>query len=72
MVSQVRWDDLEDSRLNRVSPWEIEPSGSISGPGSLLVTGTKRTRNGFPMTKPDYPISGGFCSVSYIYIYIYM
>lgn len=54
----VRWDDLEDPRLNRVSPWEIEPSGSISGPGSLLVTGTKRTRNGFPMTKPDYPISG--------------
>lgn len=54
----VRWDDSEDSRLNRVSPWEIEPSGSVLGPSSLLVTGTKRTRNGFPMAKPDYPVSG--------------
>lgn len=53
----VRWDDLEDCRLNRVSPWEIEPSGSISGPNSFLVTGIKRTRTGLPMSKPDYPLS---------------
>ncbi|CAA3013047.1 auxin response factor 3-like isoform X2 [Olea europaea var. sylvestris] len=52
----VRWDDMEGNRHTRVSPWEIEPSGSASGPSSFLVPGTKRTRGSLPTTKPDFPI----------------
>ncbi|XP_059670289.1 auxin response factor 3 isoform X2 [Cornus florida] len=52
----VRWDDIEAIQHNRVSPWEIEPSGSVSGSSSLVVPGTKRTRDGLPSTKPDIPI----------------
>uniref|UniRef100_A0A5B6ZXB6 Auxin response factor n=2 Tax=Davidia involucrata TaxID=16924 RepID=A0A5B6ZXB6_DAVIN len=52
----VRWDDIEAIRHNRVSPWEIEPFGSVSGSSSLVVPGTKRTRVGLPVTKPDFPV----------------
>ncbi|GMP72326.1 hypothetical protein CsSME_00030410 [Camellia sinensis var. sinensis] len=52
----VRWDDLENIRHNRVSPWEIEPTGSVSASSSLVTPGMKRTRVGLPFTKPDFPV----------------
>ncbi|KAK2642342.1 hypothetical protein Ddye_024105 [Dipteronia dyeriana] len=39
----VRWDDVEANRHSRVSPWEIEPTGSISSSNSLITSGLKRT-----------------------------
>nr|AVZ23718.1 ARF3 [Erythranthe lewisii] len=54
----VRWDDMEFNRLNRVSPWEIELSGSISVSNSFVLPGNKRGRIGFPTSsKPDLPLS---------------
>ncbi|XP_020697240.1 auxin response factor 3-like isoform X2 [Dendrobium catenatum] len=46
----VRWDedDVDNSLHNRVSPWELEPTGSVSCPSSLLVSGSKRTRISIP------------------------
>lgn len=52
----VRWDDLDVSRHNRVSPWEIEPSGSAPVSSSLVMPSAKRTRVGFPISKADFPI----------------
>lgn len=52
----VRWDDMEVNRLNRVSPWEIELSGPMSGPNSFVLPGTKRNRIGFPAAKADLPV----------------
>nr|ANI70176.1 auxin response factor ARF4 [Salvia miltiorrhiza] len=53
----VRWDDMEVNRLNRVSPWEIELAGPMSGPNSFALPGTKRNRIGFPpAVKPDAPV----------------
>ncbi|KAG6641315.1 hypothetical protein CIPAW_09G064500 [Carya illinoinensis] len=54
----VRWDDVE-TRHNRVSPWEIEPSSSLSGSASLMAPGSKRTRIGFPLGKLEFPIPNG-------------
>ncbi|KAL8460538.1 hypothetical protein ACS0TY_032173 [Phlomoides rotata] len=51
----VRWDDMEVNRLNRVSPWEIELSGTASGPSGFLLPGNKRSRVCFPAAKPDLP-----------------
>ncbi|CAH8365659.1 unnamed protein product [Eruca vesicaria subsp. sativa] len=52
----VRWDDKEANRHHqRVSPWEIEPSGSVSNSGSFITTGPKRSRIGFT----DIPVSEG-------------
>nr|QGJ03868.1 ARF3.2 [Eucommia ulmoides] len=53
----VRWDDLKVTR-HRVSPWEIEPSCSVAGPSGFVISGTKRTRNGLPIIKPDFPVPG--------------
>ncbi|KAL0398539.1 UNVERIFIED_CONTAM: Auxin response factor 3 [Sesamum radiatum] len=53
----VRWDDMEVNHLNRVSPWEIEPSGSMPGTNSFILPGTKRSRVGYPASKPDLPVS---------------
>ena len=61
---QVRWDDMEASRHNRVSPWEIEPSGSASTSNNLMAAGLKRTRIGLNSTKLEFPIPskyGLFC-----------
>jgi len=55
----VRWDDIvANGHQQRVSPWEIEPSGSISNSGSFVTTGPKRSRIGFSSGKPDIPVSG--------------
>ncbi|KAJ7947030.1 Auxin response factor [Quillaja saponaria] len=54
----VRWDDVEATRHNRVSPWEIEPSASTSS-SSLMATGLKRARIGLLSSKPEFPVSEG-------------
>ncbi|CAN1327254.1 Auxin response factor 3 [Linum perenne] len=57
----VRWDDdMEVSRHSRVSPWEIEASGSLSSScHSFLGSGLKRTRSALPdFTVPDGPDFG--------------
>lgn len=55
----VRWDDVESNRHTRVSPWEIEPSGSVSGSNGLITSGLKRTRIGLPSGKPEFPVPDG-------------
>ncbi|KAL5054179.1 hypothetical protein RYX36_034861 [Vicia faba] len=55
----VRWDDLEASRLNRISPWEIEPSGSASTTNSIMTASLKRTKIGLPSTKLEFPVQDG-------------
>ncbi|XAR59192.1 hypothetical protein NMG60_11014895 [Bertholletia excelsa] len=53
----VRWDDIETISHDRVSPWEIEPTGSISISCSLVAPGMKRARVGLSPTKVDFPVS---------------
>ncbi|XP_027361895.1 auxin response factor 3-like isoform X2 [Abrus precatorius] len=55
----VRWDDIEAARHNRVSPWEIEPSGSASTCSNLMAAGLKRTRIGLTSAKLEFPASNG-------------
>ncbi|KMT04585.1 hypothetical protein BVRB_8g182410 [Beta vulgaris subsp. vulgaris] len=55
----VRWDDVEVNRHGRVSPWEIEPTGSFPSPSSMMASGLKRSRIGLPLTKPDFPVPSG-------------
>ncbi|KAI4368146.1 hypothetical protein MLD38_016737 [Melastoma candidum] len=55
----VRWDDMESGRRNRISPWEIEPSGLVSGSPVMMMPGFKRSRLGIPPSKPEFPISNG-------------
>ncbi|CAI8591085.1 unnamed protein product [Vicia faba] len=55
----VRWDDIEASRHNRVSPWEIEPSGSASSTSNLMAASLKRSRIGFTSSKLDFPVPNG-------------
>ncbi|XP_061338644.1 auxin response factor 3-like [Gastrolobium bilobum] len=55
----VRWDDLEATRHNRVSPWEIERFGSASTANNLMATGLKRTKIGLPSAKPELSVPNG-------------
>ncbi|KAG4146488.1 hypothetical protein ERO13_D05G160900v2 [Gossypium hirsutum] len=55
----VRWDDIDANRHNRVSPWEIEPSSSISSSNSSLSPGSKRNRVGLPSGKPEFMVPEG-------------
>ncbi|XP_061341564.1 auxin response factor 3-like [Gastrolobium bilobum] len=55
----VRWDDIETPRHNRVSPWEIEPSGSASTSSNLMPAGLKRTRIGLTSAKLEFPVANG-------------
>ncbi|KAK9085425.1 hypothetical protein Sjap_025836 [Stephania japonica] len=56
----VRWDDdAEINRHNRVSPWEIDSSGSVVGSGSFSGLGSKRTRTALPLHKPDLSVPNG-------------
>ncbi|XVF25735.1 hypothetical protein REPUB_Repub13aG0239300 [Reevesia pubescens] len=55
----VRWDDIDANRQSRVSPWEIESSGSISNSNSLLTPGSKRNRVGLPSGKPEFMVPDG-------------
>lgn len=55
----VRWEDMEGTRHNRVSPWEIEPSGSASTPNNFNAAGLKRTRIGLSSSKQEFPVPNG-------------
>ncbi|KAI3680758.1 hypothetical protein L6452_35534 [Arctium lappa] len=52
----VRWDCVEITMQNRVSPWEIERCGAVSEVGSFMSPITKRSRIGFPMLKSDFSV----------------
>ncbi|KAF9590413.1 hypothetical protein IFM89_034206 [Coptis chinensis] len=53
----VRWDDdIVRNRQNRVSPWEIEPSGSVLASNNYMAPGSKRTRTGLPPAKSSFPV----------------
>lgn len=54
---QVNWDDdIDANRQNRISPWEIEPIGSVLGSGSLSTAGSKRAKICLPSVNMDFPI----------------
>ncbi|OIV91717.1 hypothetical protein TanjilG_26570 [Lupinus angustifolius] len=55
----VRWDDMETARHNRVSPWEIEPSGSASTTNNLMAASLKRSRIGLSSEKLEFPVPNG-------------
>ncbi|KAM1592904.1 hypothetical protein FF2_036360 [Malus domestica] len=55
----VRWDDIDTSKHGRVSPWEVERSGSVSSSHTLMTTGLKRSRIGLSATKPEFPVPNG-------------
>ncbi|CAD5173629.1 unnamed protein product [Musa acuminata subsp. malaccensis] len=56
----VNWDvDADTNQQNRISPWEIEPTGSVSGSGSLSTVGSKRAKIGLPSVNMDFPIPNG-------------
>ncbi|XP_024989418.1 auxin response factor 3-like isoform X2 [Cynara cardunculus var. scolymus] len=50
----VRWDSVEVTKQNRVSPWEIERCNSVSGASSISSPISKRMRTGFPTIRPDF------------------
>lgn len=55
-ILQVRWDDIDSNRHGRVSPWEIEPSGSVSSSASIMAPGLKRSRIGLSSAKAEFPV----------------
>lgn len=56
----VRWDDIDTSKQHgRVSPWEIEPSGSVSSSSGLMASGLKRSRMGLSAEKQEFPVPNG-------------
>ncbi|EXC30555.1 Auxin response factor 3 [Morus notabilis] len=55
----VRWDDIDSNRHGRVSPWEIEPSGSVSSSTSIMAPGLKRTRIALTSAKGEFPVPSG-------------
>lgn len=67
---QVRWDDIEANRHSRVSPWEIEPSGSVSSSSNFMAPGCKRSRSGLPSSKEEFPVPGSFCNLKEMYHHI--
>ncbi|GMH05478.1 hypothetical protein Nepgr_007318 [Nepenthes gracilis] len=54
----VKWDDIEANHQCRLSPWEIEPTGSAQVSISIMASGLKRNRIGLPLAKPDFHIPG--------------
>lgn len=46
---------MEAARHNRVSPWDIEPSGSASSSSNLMAAGLKRTRISMTSAKLEFP-----------------
>lgn len=53
----MRWDDDADpGRQNRMSPWEIEPTGSVTGTTGLSASGSKRTKICQPPASPNFPV----------------
>lgn len=58
---QVRWDDVDTNRHGRVSPWEIEPYGSVSSSTSFMAPGLKRAKMGLSSAKPEFPVPSMCC-----------
>ncbi|KAL6269343.1 hypothetical protein ACE6H2_026254 [Prunus campanulata] len=54
LTYKVRWDDIDTSKHGRVSPWEIEPSGSVSSSHCLMAAGLKRARSGLSVAKTEF------------------
>ncbi|MQL84403.1 hypothetical protein Taro_016907 [Colocasia esculenta] len=53
----VRWDDdIETNRQNRVSPWDIEPSGSVAGSNCLSAPASKRSKICLTSVNPTFPV----------------
>nr|CAD1823818.1 unnamed protein product [Ananas comosus var. bracteatus] len=60
LLVHVRWDeDVDISRQNRVSPWEIEPTGSISGSHGLSPSSSKRAKMSLPTVNSEFPVPNG-------------
>nr|XP_043619295.1 auxin response factor 3 isoform X2 [Erigeron canadensis] len=59
----VRWDCMEVTRPNRVSPWEIERCSSVSDIGSFVSPISKRTRTDRSTGASDFGESVGFHKV---------
>ncbi|RZR77764.1 hypothetical protein BHM03_00002936 [Ensete ventricosum] len=60
----VRWDDEVDiTSDSRVSPWDIEPTGSVSLSYVPPTTGPKRSKNFHPSDRLDHPIPSKFLVV---------
>ncbi|CAL9128444.1 unnamed protein product [Musa textilis] len=55
----VNWDVVNANQQNRLSPWEIKPSCSVSSSGSLSTTGCKRAKVTLPSVNMDFPIPNG-------------
>lgn len=47
---------MVSTRHNRVSPWEIEPSGSVSPSNNFNAGGLKRNRISLPSSKLEFPV----------------
>lgn len=58
---QVRWDDVDTNRHGRVSPWEIEPTGSVSCSANFVTPGFKRTKVGMSSANSEFSAPGIFC-----------
>ncbi|KAL6848662.1 hypothetical protein ACP4OV_021245 [Aristida adscensionis] len=55
----VRWDDdIDFRRANRVSPWEIESTSSVSG-SHLSTSSSKRLKSCLPQGSQDYLVPNG-------------
>jgi len=60
----VRWDDDVDFRRpNRISPWEIELTSSVSG-SHLSAPNAKRLKPCLPHVNPDYLVPSMFSTPS--------
>jgi len=64
----VRWDDdIERRRPNRVSPWEIELTGSVSGSQShLCVPNSKRLKPCLPQVNTEIVLPYGSVSSDFV------
>jgi hypothetical protein len=66
---QVKWDDDVDfRRLNRVSPWEVELTGSVAA-SHLSTPNSKRLKPCLPYVNLDYLVTRTFvCSGRWTFI----
>ncbi|CAL9083760.1 unnamed protein product [Musa textilis] len=56
----VNWDnDVDANQQKRISPWEIEPIGPVTGSGSSTTAGLKRAKITLPSVNVDFPIPKG-------------
>ncbi|KAL6614760.1 hypothetical protein ACP70R_037030 [Stipagrostis hirtigluma subsp. patula] len=62
----VKWDDdIECRRPNRVSPWEIELTGSVSG-SPLCTPNSKRLKPCLPQVNPEIVLPHGSVSSDFV------